>query len=147
MNHSIKLLFLFVFVGLVAPKLTSQNKVSGKLIVTFVGLESNKGKVKVALCNSSQNYDDHKSPYIGKDIPIKNNQAVIEFDSLPLGEYAIKAFHDEDENDDLNTNILGMPIEDYGFSNNARGMFGPPSWDSAKFKLRDEKKVLEIILK
>ena len=147
MNFSFNLLLVLIITGLITSEIFSQNNASGKLIVTFIVLEYNKGKVKVALCNSSKNYDDHKSPYIGKDIPIENNKAVIEFDELPYGEYAIKAFHDEDENDDLNTNILGMPVEDYGFSNNARGVFGPPSWESAKFNLRNDKKVIEIILK
>ncbi len=122
-------------------------KRKGILIVKFDGLHSNNGNVKLALCNSYENYDDHKSPFIGKAISIEENQAVIEFDDLPFGEYAIKAFHDEDANDDLNTNILGIPTEDYGFSNNARGLFGPPSWDDAKFKLTDEKKIVEIQIK
>lgn len=108
---------------------------------------SNNGNVVVALCNSDANYKNHKSPFIGKQIPINNNTAVIEFEYLPFGEYAIKAFHDEDANDDLNTNFIGIPVEDYGFSNNARGMFGPPSWQDAKFELNDDDKVVEIEIK
>ena len=122
-------------------------KRKGILIVKFDGLDSNNGNVKIALCNSYDNYENHNSPYIGKTISINKNQAQIEFDDLPFGEYAIKAFHDEDANDDLNTNILGIPTEDYGFSNNARGLFGPPSWEDAKFKLTDEKKIVEIQIK
>lgn len=122
-------------------------KKRGSLVVKFEGMSSNKGNVVVALCNSDANYKNHKSPFIGKQIPINNNTAIIEFEDLPFGEYAIKAFHDEDANDDLNTNFLGIPVEDYGFSNNARGMFGPPSWESAKFELTDESKKIEIIIK
>jgi uncharacterized protein (DUF2141 family) len=110
-------------------------------------MSSDDGKVIIALCNSDANYKDHKSPFIGKSISINKNNAIIEFEDLPFGEYAIKAFHDEDANDDLNTNILGIPIEDYGFSNNARGMFGPPSWENAKFELNDNDKVIEIEIK
>ena len=117
------------------------------LIVKFNGMISSNGNVKVALCNSDENYKNHKEPFIGKSVPINKNNAIIEFDDLPIGEYAIKAFHDEDANDDLNTNILGIPIEDYGFSNNARGMFGPPSWEDAKFILNDETKIVEIEIK
>jgi len=146
-NLIFRLFLILLTSGFIISESFSQNDNSGKLVVNFVGLQSNKGKVKVALCNSSTNYDDHKSPYIGRDIKIENNKAVIEFDQLPYGEYAIKAFHDEDENDDLNTNFLGIPTEDYGFSNNARGMFGPPSWEKAKLKLNSAKKVIEVILK
>ncbi len=118
-----------------------------KLIIKFSGMNSSEGNLKVAICNSEQNYKDHRSPFIGKNIPIQNNVAVIEIDDLPNGEYAVKAFHDEDSNDDLNTNFLGIPIEDYGFSNNARGVFGPPSWDDAKFNLNNATRVIEIIIK
>ena len=110
-------------------------------------MSSNNGNVKIALCNSDENYKDHKFPFIGKSIAINKNIAIVEFDDLPFGDYAIKAFHDEDSNDDLNTNILGIPVEDYGFSNNARGMFGPPSWEDAKFKFNVETKTIEIEIK
>lgn len=110
-------------------------------------MSSNNGNVVVALCNSDANYKNHRSPFIGKSVTIDNNTAIIEFEDLPFGEYAIKAFHDEDANNDLNTNILGIPIEDYGFSNNARGVFGPPSWENAKFELTENSKMVEIVIK
>jgi len=123
------------------------SKKKGKLVVRFNGMSSNNGNVKIALCNSDENYKDHKFPFIGKSIAINKNIAIVEFDDLPFGDYAIKAFHDEDSNDDLNTNILGIPVEDYGFSNNARGMFGPPSWEDVKFKFNVETKTIEIEIK
>ena len=122
-------------------------KKTGTLIVKFSGINSNNGNVVIALCNSDINYKNHKSPFIGKSIPIDKKTAVIKFDDLPFGDYAIKAFHDEDANDDLNTNILGIPVEDYGFSNNARGLFGPPSWEDAKFRLTEETRIVEIEIK
>lgn len=126
---------------------TANTSQTAKLIVKFYGMSSNKGVVKIALCNSEQNYKNHKTPFIGKSIPIKNNLAEIEFSELPYGEYAVKAFHDEDGNDDLNTNLLGIPTEDYGFSNNARGMFGSPNWNDAKFKLETPIKSIQIEIK
>ena len=140
--------FLIVLFSFSTISFTSDGpKKQNKLVVQLTGMTSNKGNVKIALCNSSTNYENHKSPFIGKTIPINNNIAVIIFEDLPEGEYAIKAFHDEDANDDLNTNFLGIPVEDYGFSNNARGMFGPPSWEDAKFRFNDDNKVIEIVIK
>ena len=54
-------------------------------------------------------------------------------DSLDYGEYAIRVFHDENKNGELDTDFLGIPDEDYGYSNDASGFFGPPSWEKAKF--------------
>jgi len=139
--------FILLFTFSVSIFSSDGAKKRGTLVVKFNGMSSDDGKVIIALCNSDANYKDHKSPFIGKSISINKNNAIIEFEDLPFGEYAIKAFHDEDANDDLNTNILGIPIEDYGFSNNARGMFGPPSWENAKFELNDNDKVIEIEIK
>lgn len=115
-----------------------------RLIVKIKGLKSDQGTVKVALCNSSENYKDDLSPFKAAIIEIKNNQAIAVFDNLPAGNYAVKAFHDENNNDDFDTNFLGIPKEDYGFSNNARGLFGPPSWDAAKFQLNKMDQIVEI---
>ena len=41
---------------------------------------------------------------------------------------------------------LGIPVEDYGFSNNASGLFGPPSWEDAKFRFSDNNKIVEIVI-
>ena len=53
---------------------------------------------------------------------------------LPAGEYAIASYHDENGNGKLDTNALGLPEEGYGFSNDARGMFGPPKFSEAVFE-------------
>lgn len=147
MKRIIYFSFILLFTFSVSIFSSDGAKKRGTLVVKFNGMSSDDGKVIIALCNSDANYKDHKSPFIGKSISINKNNAIIEFEDLPFGEYAIKAFHDEDANDDLNTNILGIPIEDYGFSNNARGMFGPPSWENAKFELNDNDKVIEIEIK
>ena len=147
MKHFFYLILVFVIGIFINLYPSDAPKKKGTLIIKFNGMNSNSGNVKIALCNSDENYKNHKAPFIGKSIPINKNSAVIEFDDLPIGDYAIKAFHDEDANDELNTNILGIPIEDYGFSNNARGMFGPPSWEDAKFGLNDETKIVEIEIK
>ncbi|HEV7353129.1 MAG TPA: DUF2141 domain-containing protein [Brevundimonas sp.] len=57
------------------------------------------------------------------------------FADLPPGRYAIAAYHDADDDGRLTTWAMGLPREAYGFSNNARGRFGPPSFESAAFTL------------
>ncbi len=58
---------------------------------------------------------------------------------LPLsdGEYAISVFHDLNGNQELDKNWMGIPTEPYGFSNNARGKFGPPTYNQCKVKIID----------
>jgi uncharacterized protein (DUF2141 family) len=53
------------------------------------------------------------------------------FGGLPVGLYAIKSFADENGNGKLDTNLIGLPVERYGFANDARGRMGPPAFDAA----------------
>ena len=52
---------------------------------------------------------------------------------LPPGTYAIGIFHDANLNNRLDNYFFGVPREQYGFSNNARGFMGPPAFDAAAF--------------
>ncbi len=61
--------------------------------------------------------------------------------SLPAGEYAIALFQDLNENGALDSNILGIPSEPYGFSNNARGKFGPAKFTQAAFSITENQKI------
>ncbi len=61
---------------------------------------------------------------------------------IPVGTYAVGYYIDANENEKLDTNFLGIPKEEYGFSNNVRGKFGPPSFESASFILGAYRKLL-----
>ncbi|MDB5916174.1 MAG: hypothetical protein JWR40_408 [Massilia sp.] len=54
---------------------------------------------------------------------------------LPAGEYGFAVFHDANSNAKLDKNMFGMPTEGFGFSNNAMGNMGPPSFEQARFTL------------
>jgi len=120
------LIMLSVAVGQEPPEL-------GDLIVVIAGFDNDKGVVKIALNNSQEDYEASDQTYRGKKLEIIENEARWTFEKIPFGGYAIKVYHDEDNDDELDTNFLGMPTEEYGFSNDARGSFGPASWEDAKF--------------
>jgi uncharacterized protein (DUF2141 family) len=73
--------------------------------------------------------------------------ALCVFEKIPPGVYGLSAFHDKNKNGKLDTNLLGIPSEDYGASNNARGTFGPPSFEDAKFAYRGGTVRLEAALR
>jgi uncharacterized protein (DUF2141 family) len=56
---------------------------------------------------------------------------------LPPGRYAVAAYVDNNRNGKQDKNFLGVPKEDYGFSNEARGRFGPPDFAEAAFDIGD----------
>ena len=116
----------------------------GSLIVRITGFSSDEGECWFALDNSQEIYESDDSVFIGKIVPVVNNEVIVKIDSLKYGHYAIKVFHDENSNGELDSNFLGMPTEDYGFSNNASSWFGPPRWEKARFLFNKKEMTIEI---
>jgi uncharacterized protein (DUF2141 family) len=117
---------------------------TGKLTIIVTGFENDIGNCRFAIDNSKYVYEREDTVWIGKVLPIINKQVVVVIDLLQYGEYAVRVFHDENKNEIVDTNILGIPTEDYGYSNNASSWFGPPSWDKAKFIFNKPEMTIEI---
>jgi len=77
----------------------------------------------------------------------ENGNAVITFPGVPLGEYAISVFSDGNNNGKFDKNILGIPREQYGASNNNLRNYGPPRYKDSNFNLQSDKLELSITLK
>lgn len=106
---------------------------AAELRLSFPGLPEN-GQVSIAIFNTEEDWRRRKGPVWSAIIAV-NDGAVHLTRDLPPGNYAIMAFFDKNGNHELDTLPIGMPTEPYGFSNNSRGLFGPPAWDAATFQL------------
>lgn len=93
-----------------------------KLYVQVQGVRSDKGTLWVELLGVNE------EPVAHQEVLVKEGTNTVVFDSLLSGDYAVRYFHDENENDQLDTNFVGIPKEGYGFSNDAHGTFGPYSF-------------------
>lgn len=89
--------------------------------------------------------DEQKKVVKQLAITIQNLRAEYVFADIPSGKYSIRLFHDENNNRKMDTNLMGIPKEGYGFSNNAKGTFGPPAYEKTLFDC-DTNKTLEIQL-
>lgn len=65
---------------------------------------------------------------------IHGKVAICVFNGVPRGVYGISAFHDENKNGKLDTNLVGYPVEEYCASRNARNTFSAPSFSDASFR-------------
>ena len=65
---------------------------------------------------------------------------------LPVGDYALRAYRDDNGNGRLDTNALGQPVEPVAYSNSARRLFGEPEWDRTRFRLTGGRNSVELSL-
>jgi len=138
-------LLLFVLVNKIQlAQSTNDSNIYGKLEIIIYGFQNNEGDCWFAIDNSEFVYESEDSVWIGNILPIKNKEVIVVIDSLQYGEYAIRVFHDENKNGKLDTDFLGIPEEDYGYSNDASGWFGPPSWEKAKFIFNKPEMIIKI---
>jgi len=110
----------------------SQNDLSIKI----TNLRSNKGRV-LLYC-----FDKKKNNVEVASSNIVNNECEISIYNLSAGQYAFKYFHDENNNGTLDCNWMKIPKEGYGFSNNAKGAYGPPSFEKWLFEIKDNTKII-----
>jgi len=119
---------------------------TGKITIVATGFGSEKGEVLVQLANSQKDYDEDDDGFRMASVKPAGGRATIVFEDVPYGEYAIKLFHDENSNRKLDIGWTG-PEERYGFSNNERGLIGPPAFEKVRFELSAPEKNLEIAVK
>jgi uncharacterized protein (DUF2141 family) len=84
----------------------------------------------VALFDSAEAYAADKA-IASQTAPLRGGAARIVFRDLPPGRYAVRMFADENGNAKLDTNLMGLPTERYGFSNDAKGNRAAPAFDAA----------------
>ncbi len=108
------------------------------LTVEVVGLGSDDGNVHFALYDDPATFPDDEGRLRGTNVPIAGRRAVAVFKNLTPGSYAVAVFHDENGNGSFDQGLLGLPLEDYGFSNGAPAFLGAPSFDQAKFAVPEE---------
>ena len=92
------------------------------------------GKIRVSLFDSEDNFLKKGKQAI-ETVDTTDSMTVIFRDVKP-GIYAVSAIHDKNGNGQLDKASYGKPIEPYGFSNDARGLFGPPSFEESAFEVK-----------
>ena len=117
----------FVLAGLSAawPALAAD------LTVEVVGALSNAGRMHFGLYDDARKFPEKDGRADGFETVIADNRVVGVFPGLKPGRYAVAVFHDENGNGEFDQGFLGIPLEDYGFSNDATAFLGPPDFEEA----------------
>ena len=95
------------------------------------------GVLRLGLYDAARYPDDNSKPIASADITAVPGETVVTLRAVPAGTYAIQTFQDVNANDKMDTSWLGLPLEPFGFSLDAKPFLSKPSFNDVKFTLAD----------
>lgn len=106
------------------------------ITVDVGGFPNDQGRMACALYNGPNGFPRDRSKAIQRVTgKISEGRAACVFNDVPTGTYAVAFFHDRKMTGKMARNMLGIPQEGYGFSNDAKVQaMSPPSFSAAAFQ-------------
>jgi len=114
---------------------------SHRLSVSIHGTVKSNGKLVVALYRIHDHFPSLKSSFRHLTVHPHTGSTHVVFENLPIDNYAIAAYLDENSNGKMDKNFFGAPTESYGFSNDARELMHAPSFQKASFHFNKDLKI------
>jgi uncharacterized protein (DUF2141 family) len=122
--------------GLLAGRIQAEPEAGTTLTVHLSGFRNANGKAAVSLFAKADGFPESAQKSLRRTwTDIDKGHASVTFSNLKPGRYAVAALHDENGNQKMDKNFLGMPTEGYGVSNNVHSTFSAPSFKDAAFQL------------
>ena len=117
-----------------AESLAATGHETANLTIHVERLSPQGGMLRLGLYDAAHYPDDKSVPLASADVPADTAIITISLKDLPPGRYAIESFQDVNSNGRMDT-WLGLPLEPYGFSRDARPLFSKPKFDAVAFTL------------
>jgi uncharacterized protein (DUF2141 family) len=115
-------------------------------IVVHVDHVSPKGGIVSAALFDRADYHDNDHPLASRNVAARFPRTTFTFSHVKPGFYAIKMFQDINRNGKFDTDLLGLPLEPYGFSNNVVPFLSEPGFDATRFRAGRGRTVITIRL-
>jgi len=135
----LKLLFLICIMLTVCGGYSQSKKNSFTLKIKVASFENIKGVLRVCITDQKDTF--LKSCTFSKTVGVEDETVFLKIENIEKGNYAVSVYHDENNNNILETTgLFGIPLEPYGFSNNPSMRFGP-SFKKSVFKMTSDKDI------
>lgn len=136
----------FVPIALIATTLLLASPVrAADLVVRVTGIPAASGEIGCALFTAAEGFPMDDAVARRVRLPADPAGVSCRFADVPAGRYAVAVSHDANGNRKLDTNLIGLPTEAWGVSNNARPSLRAPRFDEARFDVADGREtVIEV---
>jgi uncharacterized protein (DUF2141 family) len=116
------------------------------LTIKVDNIDKRGGDLHVALYDQASWPNDDAEPIAGAIVPAIAPETVVTLKDIKPGVYGVKTFQDINCNGKFDQNWIGLPLEPYGFSNDAKPTLFAPSFDRTKFTVKDGANAIVIHL-
>ena len=100
------------------------------------------GEIRIAVFDSEESF--RKKPVRAIKLPAVQGEMLIPINDLPAGKYGIMLFHDTNGNEELDTNLMGIPKEYWSASLEGTVVIGRPGWSDVVFDLPEDGKTVAV---
>lgn len=126
----ILLLYFTLLTGFISNK-------NPQLTIKIENIEVLEGDIRIGMFNASEKFLKQGLSFKNYIIAVENTTETIIIDDLPEGDYAFILYHDKNADGKMNRNLIGIPKEPFGFSNNMKPKFAKPTFEECKFSLTE----------
>lgn len=127
--------FKSLFITAVVFLLSISVSNAATLTVDVNNIRSSEGLIVAVLHDGAEGFPVERKPLVKKFTHAKEEGITMSFPNLSEGSYAVALYHDENGNQEMDKNFIGIPKEGLGVSNDAKGSFGPPSFKDAAIQV------------
>lgn len=110
-----------------------------QLTIEVTNIKTVKGHVYFALYKNPKNFPSGERFYKRVKVKVSKSSVKYTYKNLASGDYAVAVYHDRNDDNKCNLNLIGIPTEGYGFSRNVKPVFSVPKFNDAKINLNKDK--------
>ena len=116
------------------------------LTIKVENIDKKGGILRLSLYDEASWSNDASEPIVSANVPAVFPETIVVFKDVAPGTYGVKTYQDANRNQKFDQNFIGLPLERYGFSNDARPFLSAPGFSRTKFVVSDGGNLIAIHL-
>lgn len=136
----------FLIVALPAAITATLPATAASLVVRVKDIDPKGGTLRLSLYDEFSWSAATDEPIASANVPAVTPETIVTLSDIKPGVYGIKLFQDFNNNGKFDQNFIGLPLERYGFSRDARPFLSTPSFQNTKFQVVEGENKITIKL-